>query len=80
MLTGSIWAYHSWGRYWGWDPMETWSLVTWFVYGIHLHLRRSWGLKGRAAAAMLVACFAVAVVALFFTSIIGASLHSEYFS
>ena len=79
MLTGAIWAYYSWGRFWGWDPVETWSLVTWFVYGIYLHARRFYGLKGRKAAALLVVGFLLAVLSLFFTSFLTTSLHSEYF-
>ncbi|MBU4077957.1 MAG: cytochrome c biogenesis protein CcsA, partial [Euryarchaeota archaeon] len=38
ITTGAIWANQTWGRYWGWDPTETWSLVTWFMYGLCLHL------------------------------------------
>jgi cytochrome c-type biogenesis protein CcsB len=79
MLTGAIWAYYSWGRFWGWDPIETWSLVTWFVYGIYLHARRFYGLKGRRAALLLVVGFVLAVGSLFFTSLLSSSLHSEYF-
>lgn len=80
MLTGAIWAYFSWGRYWGWDPVETWSLITWFVYGIYLHLRRFYGLKGRSAALVLTLGFLLAIGSLFFTSFLTNSLHSEYFS
>lgn len=80
MLTGSIWAYYSWGRFWGWDPVESWSIVTWFVYGIYLHLRRFYGLKGSRAAIMLLLGFVLAVGSLFFTSLLTTSLHSEYFS
>lgn len=80
MLAGAIWAYYSWGRYWGWDPVETWSLITWFVYGIYLHMRRFFGLKGRSAALVLTIGFALAVGSLFFTSLLTNSLHSEYFS
>jgi ABC-type transport system involved in cytochrome c biogenesis permease subunit len=39
IVSGSVWARQAWGRYWGWDPKETWSLITWFIYGIYLHLR-----------------------------------------
>lgn len=80
MLTGSIWAYYSWGRYWGWDPVETWSLVTWFVYGIYLHVRRFFGVEGSRAAALLVVGFVLAIGSLFFTSLLTNSLHAEYFS
>lgn len=79
MLAGSIWAYYSWGRYWGWDPVETWSLVTWFVYGVYLHLRRFFGVKGSRAALVLVVGFVLAVGSLFFTSLLANSLHAEYF-
>jgi len=40
IISGAVWAKQAWGRYWGWDPKETWSLITWFVYGIYLHVRR----------------------------------------
>ena len=79
MLTGAIWAYYSWGRFWGWDPVETWSLVTWFVYGIYLHARRFYGLRGRRAILLLLVGFGLAIVSLFFTSFLTTSLHSEYF-
>jgi cytochrome c-type biogenesis protein CcsB len=79
MLTGAIWAYYSWGRFWGWDPVESWSFVTWLVYGIYLHARRFYGIKGRRAALLLVLGFALALISLFFTSFLTTSLHSEYF-
>ncbi len=50
VASGAIWAHGLWGRYWGWDPIETWSLVTWLVYGAYLHLRFTLGWKGRKAA------------------------------
>ncbi|MFH0963973.1 MAG: cytochrome c biogenesis protein CcsA [Planctomycetota bacterium] len=40
IISGAVWARQAWGRYWGWDPKETWSLITWFVYGSYLHFRR----------------------------------------
>jgi len=45
IITGAVWANSAWGSYWSWDPKETWSLITWFVYAIMLHLRymRGWG-------------------------------------
>lgn len=50
IAAGSIWAEYAWGRYWGWDPKETWSLVTWVVYAAYLHARATAGWKGRRAA------------------------------
>ena len=38
LFSGAIWANQAWGRYWGWDPIETWSLITWLVYAVYLHL------------------------------------------
>jgi ABC-type transport system involved in cytochrome c biogenesis permease subunit len=79
MLTGAIWAHYSWGRFWGWDPVETWSLVTWLVYGIYLHARRFYRLSGEKAAALLLLGFLFAIGSLFFTSLLTTSLHAEYF-
>lgn len=47
---GAIWAYGLWGRYWGWDPIETWSLITWLAYGTYIHLGATLGWKGRRMA------------------------------
>lgn len=79
MLAGSIWAYQSWGSYWGWDPVETWSLVTWLLFGAHLHLRRFFGWRGTKAAATYIGCFVVAMIAVYFTPLVEQSLHTQYF-
>lgn len=47
IMTGSIWAHFAWGAYWSWDPKETWSLITWLVYALTLHLRAMRGWRGR---------------------------------
>ena len=57
MITGAIWAERAWGSYWSWDPKETWSLITWIIYAIYLHLRISRGWKGRSAALFAVIGF-----------------------
>ncbi len=57
IITGAIWAEQAWGSYWSWDPKETWSLVTWLVYAVYLHLRIRRGWRGRAAAVFAVAGF-----------------------
>ena len=77
MLAGSIWAHQSWGRFWGWDPVETWSLVTWILFGIFLHLRRFFRLEGGPAAWLFIFCFAVSLISLFVTSHMGTSIHAE---
>jgi len=50
IITGAVWANSAWGRYWGWDPKETWSLITWFVYATLLHARMMRGWRGRKIA------------------------------
>ena len=79
MLSGSIWAYQSWGRFWGWDPIETWSLLTWMCFGIQLHVRRFFGWKDSRAAYTLIICVLVSLIAVFFVPLIDTSIHSEYF-
>ncbi|GAA1373880.1 c-type cytochrome biogenesis protein CcsB [Luteococcus sanguinis] len=54
IAAGSIWAEYAWGRYWGWDPKETWALVTWVVYAAYLHARATAGWRGRAAAIIAI--------------------------
>lgn len=80
MLSGSIWAYQSWGRFWGWDPVETWSLITWLGFGLCLHLRRFFQWTGERAAYLVVLCFGLSLISLFFTALIESSVHSAYFS
>jgi cytochrome c-type biogenesis protein CcsB len=50
VIAGAIWAENAWGRYWGWDPKETWAFITWMVYTTYLHARATAGWKGRKAA------------------------------
>jgi len=57
IVTGAIWAERAWGSYWSWDPKETWSLVTWIIYAIYLHLRIRRGWQGRSAAIFAVVGF-----------------------
>ena len=57
IITGAIWAERAWGSYWSWDPKETWSLVTWIIYAVYLHLRLRRGWRGRAAAIFAVVGF-----------------------
>ena len=47
VAAGAIWAEYAWGRYWGWDPKETWALVTWVIYACYLHARATAGWRGR---------------------------------
>ena len=58
IMAGAIWAEKAWGRYWGWDPKETWSFIVWVVYAAYLHARATHGWKGKAAAYVALAAFA----------------------
>ena len=57
IITGAVWANSAWGRYWGWDPKETWSLITWFIYATLLHARMMRGWRGRRIAYLSIAGF-----------------------
>jgi cytochrome c-type biogenesis protein CcsB len=54
LVAGPVWAYYAWGRAWGWDPKEVWSLVTWVVYAAYLHARATAGWRGRRAAMVAI--------------------------
>ena len=54
IVTGSVWAHVAWGRYWGWDPKETWALITWFIYTAAIHVRIRDGSTSRRFAVILI--------------------------
>ena len=57
VMAGAIWADHAWGRYWAWDPKETWSFITWVAYAMFLHARATAGWRGKRAAWIHLAAF-----------------------
>lgn len=61
IVSGSIWADSVWGYYWGWEPKEIWSLITWLVYAVYLHARLISGWRGRKAAYLAVAGFVIVI-------------------
>lgn len=63
--SGAVWAHGLWGRYWAWDPVETWSLISWLIYSLNLHLRLTYGWRGRKAAWLAVLSL-IGVIGLFF--------------
>ena len=65
ILSGAVWANSAWGRYWGWDPKETWSLITWFVYATLLHARLMRGWRGKRIAVFSMVGFAAVMVTYF---------------
>lgn len=78
IAAGAIWANESWGRYWGWDPIETWSLVTWLVYALYLHLRLTLGWRERRSAWVLVAALPVVAFSFVIVPVIYNSIHGAY--
>lgn len=75
IVLGAVWADVAWGRYWGWDPKETASLVTWFIYGAYLHARVMRGWRGRKAAILLIVGFGATLLT-YFGNLIFGGLHS----
>lgn len=76
VIFGAIWAHFAWGRFWGWDPKETISLITWLLYAAYLHARATPGMRGKPAAWINVVAFATMVFNLFFINIVVSGLHS----
>ncbi|WP_405012786.1 c-type cytochrome biogenesis protein CcsB [Kitasatospora sp. NBC_01539] len=58
IIAGAIWAEAAWGKYWEWDPKETWSFITWVAYACYLHARATAGWRGRKAAYLALLAFA----------------------
>ncbi len=75
IITGSVWANSAWGTYWQWDPKETWSLITWFIYAILLHLRMMRGWYGKRIAWVSILGF-LAVLFTYFGVNLLPGLHS----
>jgi cytochrome c-type biogenesis protein CcsB len=76
--SGAVWANQTWGRYWGWDPIETWSLIVWFTYGICLHLRMNAGWTGKRIAWVIIFSIFVLAFSLFGVGIVYSGLHTDY--
>jgi len=78
IASGSIWAEYAWGSYWSWDPVETWSLISWIIYGLYLHLRKMHGLKGKGAAWFSIVAFVVLLNTLLGIGFLQESQHAPY--
>jgi cytochrome c-type biogenesis protein CcsB len=74
--TGAIWAESAWGRYWAWDPKETWAFISWIVYAAYLHARNTAGWRGRPAAMIAVAGWVTMLINLFAVNMLAGGLHS----
>jgi cytochrome c-type biogenesis protein CcsB len=76
IIAGAIWADEAWGRYWGWDPKETWAFITWVVYAGYLHARATGGWRGRKAAYIQLIGFATLLFNLVGVNLWITGLHS----
>jgi len=76
VVAGAIWAQYAWGRYWGWDPKETWSLITWLIFAGYLHARSTAGWKGRGAAIVAIVGYLSFLFNYFGVNLVFNGLHS----
>ena len=65
LVAGAIWAQDAWGRYWAWDPLETWAFITWLVLAVALHVRLTFKPSPRLSSAMAFAVFVIAFLTFF---------------
>jgi cytochrome c-type biogenesis protein CcsB len=76
VIAGAIWADQAWGRYWGWDPVETWAFITWVLYATFLHARATAGWRGRRAHYIQLLGFASLTFNILVVQVFIAGLHS----
>jgi cytochrome c-type biogenesis protein CcsB len=76
IIAGAIWAEQAWSRYWGWDPKETWSFITWLGYAAYLHARATAGWRGRRAATLSLIAFGCLMVDYYVVNTVITGLHS----
>ncbi|MEN8134356.1 MAG: c-type cytochrome biogenesis protein CcsB [Thermodesulfobacteriota bacterium] len=76
IITGAVWANSAWGTYWSWDPKETWSLITWFVYAGALHARFTKGWGGKRIAWLAIIGFVAVIFTYYGVNYLLSGLHS----
>ena len=76
IVTGAAWANYAWGTYWSWDPKETWSLITWFIYAAFLHARVTRGWRGVKAATLSIVGFVAVLFTYLGVNLLLSGLHS----
>jgi cytochrome c-type biogenesis protein CcsB len=76
IVAGAIWAENAWGRYWGWDPKETWAFITWVIFAAYLHARSTAGWRGSRASWIAIAGWVAFLINYFGVNIFVNSLHS----
>jgi cytochrome c-type biogenesis protein CcsB len=76
IIAGAVWANEAWGSYWSWDPKETWSLITWFIFAAYLHARITRGWQGRRPAILAVVGFVSVWITYLGVNFLAQGLHS----
>jgi cytochrome c-type biogenesis protein CcsB len=76
VIAGAIWAENAWGRYWGWDPKETWAFITWVAYAAYLHAQATPRWRGKRAATLAVLGYAAFLFNFFGVNLWISGLHS----
>jgi len=78
IVSGAIWANESWGRYWSWDPIETWSLIVWLIYAVYLHLRFTLRWRGERLAWFAIAAMPITLFCLIGIPTVFKTIHGGY--
>ena len=76
VIAGAIWADQAWGRYWGWDPVETWAFITWVIYAAYLHARATAGWRGARALYIQLLGFASLITNMLVVQVFITGMHS----
>jgi len=75
IVSGSIWAHAAWGRYWAWDPIELWSLISWLLYGLVLHSRIGFKVSSRIFCWMTIIAVLTIIFALWGVDYVYETIH-----
>lgn len=75
LIAGAVWAQDAWGRWWAWDPLETWAFLTWLLLAGALHARQAWHVGPRGGAGLVVLVFALAFVTFFGVPFVSLAPH-----
>jgi ABC-type transport system involved in cytochrome c biogenesis permease subunit len=75
LIAGAVWAQDAWGRFWAWDPLETWAFITWLALAAAVHARTAWRVGPRAGALMIAAVFVIAFLTFFGVPFVSIAPH-----
>ena len=75
LVSGAVWAQDAWGRYWAWDPLETWAFMTWLALAAAVHARITWRVRPRTGALLIVGVFVIAFLTFFGVPFVSLAPH-----